>query len=287
MTEAMNELFKNDQTTKNGKTAGKRALAGTAQLVDFSNTLANKMMTVANQQIDIYKERILASQSDNVALDALIADITDEKAICDEIEILKGYDEGTLQNMLKSQQSKRSRARHNLMTQDNYKTLVAAAIAEKVIRGALGKVGIHTAGSHTGVGRATALFTEEELDALRLDQARLRAEIRNVQSKKSVAKKTEGYENTERWALLVEIEKQLMAIRDPNFKPAQHVQKQIVKVDETKNKLAELLASVDLEHMKSADKTALLAKIAAMTTSESVQEPETNEEGVNDVSAEM
>jgi hypothetical protein len=287
MTEAMNELFENNQTTKNGKTAGKRALAGTAQLVDFSSTIANKMMTVANQQIDTYKERILASQSDNAALDALIADMTDEKDICDEIEILKGYDEGTLQNMLKSQQSKRSRARHNAMTQDNYKTLVAAAVAEKVIRGALGKVGTHTAGSHTGVGRATALFTEEELDALRADQARLRAEIRNVQSKKSVAKKTEGYESTEHWALLVEIENQLMAIRDPNFKPAQHVQKQVVKVDETKNQLADLLAGIDLNHMKSADKTALLAKIAAMTAGEATQELETNEEGANDASAEL
>jgi|WetSurMetagenome_2_1015567.scaffolds.fasta_scaffold15213_2 hypothetical protein len=284
MTEAMNELFQTKEQANAMRTAGVRALAGTDQLVDFTLTVANKMLQVAGTQTEDYKDRILASQSDNVALDALIADMTDEQEICGEIEVLKLYSPEVLLGMLKSQQSKRSRARHSVMTQDNYKSLVSAAIAEKVLRGALGKnLTAHSAGgTRTGVGRSTGIFTEDELVVLKEDQMRLRAEIRNVQSKKSVAKKTEGYEETDHWKLLLEIEAQLMGIRDSGFKPAEHSPKSIVQVDRTKEELAALLAGKDISKMKAADKVELLKAIEALTE-EPVAEDTENKPATDEV----
>jgi hypothetical protein len=87
--------------------------------------------------------------------------------------------------MLKSQQSKRSRAKSKAMTLDNYTTLLTAAIAEDIIREIYNKPK-SAGGFHRAAG--TVDYTIDQLQALHDDQEALRKEIRNVQSKKSIMK---------------------------------------------------------------------------------------------------
>jgi|WetSurMetagenome_2_1015567.scaffolds.fasta_scaffold90091_1 hypothetical protein len=273
MTEAMNELFDEKETTT---TTSKRALAGTATLTDFGTKYASQIFTIVGSDLETYKESFIKSQTDNAELDKLIATTfatidNIDVALQAQVDLLKTLNNATLNGMLKSQQSKRSRARHNTMTKENYQSLVAAAIAERLIRQALGK-STTSSSSRTGTGRATALFTDDELAALALDQMSLRAEIRNVQSKQSVAKKTDGYEETDLWKLLVDIKAQLMDIRDPNFRPADHVsdvpvqiQTVTVEVDTTRIAIADLLKDVAIDKLTTKNAKALLVQISAMT----------------------
>ena len=97
------------------------------------------------------------------------------------------------------------------------------------------------------------------LQLLKEDQERLKKEIRNVQSKKSIMKsKADFSEEDERWQALLVAEEQLKAIRVSTGRT------QVVKVDETKDALAEKFADVDLEHMNAKDSKVLLAQIKEM-----------------------
>ena len=99
----------------------------------------------------------------------------------------------------------------------------------------------------------------EQLEELKEDQDRLKKEIRNVQSKKSIMKsKADFSEEDPRWQALLVAEEQLKSIRISTGRT------QVVKVDETKDALTETLADVDIEHLKAADSKELLAKIKAM-----------------------
>ena len=155
--------------------------------------------------------------------------------------------------MLKSQQSKRSRAKSKAMTMDNYKSMMAGAIAENLIRQATGKV--KSAGGARRMSGSVD-FTAEQLEELRADQEKLKKELRNVQSKKSIMKsKADFSEDDDRWQALLVAEEQLKSIRVSTG----HTQ--VVKVDETKEKLAEVLADVDPSSLKAGDSKALLAQI--------------------------
>lgn len=99
-------------------------------------------------------------------------------------------------------------------------------------------------------------FTAEQLEELRENQERLKKELRNVQSKKSIMKsKADFSEDDERWQALLVAEEQLKSIRVSTGRT------QVVKVDETKEKLAEVLADVDPSSLKAGDSKALLAQI--------------------------
>ena len=170
-----------------------------------------------------------------------------------DVEFLKQLDEQTTDGMLKSQQSKRSRAKSKTMTLDNYKSMMAGAIAENLIRLATGKTK-----SAVGARRMSGSveFTAEELEALKNDQEQLKKEIRNVQSKKSIMKsKADFTEEDPRWQALLVAEEQLKAIRVTTSRTT------VVKVDETKEKLAEVLSEVDVNSLKAGDSKSLLAKI--------------------------
>src|SRR5690606_11549012 len=81
-----------------------------------------------NDNFEEYKELIAKSKSDHGEMDELIAkafNLADGDA-----EFLKELDEATLDGMLKSQQSKRSRAKSKVMTMDNYRTMMIGAIAD-------------------------------------------------------------------------------------------------------------------------------------------------------------
>ena len=252
MTNNINEMFntvENNETTTNA-----RSLAGTAQLTSVANTLVADCMAKLSEQLDDYKELFMESQKDHNAMDKLLALLIDFDSI--DVEFISSLDEQTVDGMLKSQQSKRSRAKNKLMTMDNYKNMMAGAIAENLIRKATGK-----AKMATGIRRASGSldFTEEELEQLKEDQERLKKEIRNIQSKKSIMKAKEDFtEEDERWKRLLEVEEQLKSLRVSTRAT------RVVKVDETKEKLASAFADVDLEHIKAADSKALLAQIKEM-----------------------
>ena len=252
MTNNINEMFntvENNETTTNA-----RSLAGTAQLTSVANTLVADCMAKLSEQLDDYKELFMESQKDHNAMDKLLALLIDFDSI--DVEFISSLDEQTIDGMLKSQQSKRSRAKNKLMTMDNYKNMMAGAIAENLIRKATGKVKMAT-----GIRRASGSldFTEEELEQLKEDQERLKKEIRNIQSKKSIMKAKEDFtEEDEHWKRLLEVEEQLKSLRVSTRAT------RVVKVDETKEKLANAFADVDLEHIKAADSKALLAQIKEM-----------------------
>lgn len=248
----LNEMF--NATENNETTANARNLAGTAQLTAVANELVAQCIKTLNDDLDTYREEFTASQKDHSAMDALLAKLIDFDTV--DVEFIKALDEDTVDGMLKSQQSKRSRAKNKVMTMDNYKSMMAGAIAENLIRKATGKV--KSAGGARRMSGSVD-FTAEQLEELKEDQERLKKEIRNVQSKKSIMKsKADFSEEDERWQALLVAEAQLKAIRVSTG----HTQ--VVKVDETKEKLEEAFADVDIEHLKAADSKALLARIREM-----------------------
>lgn len=245
----INEMFnavENNETTSNA-----RNLAGTAQLTSVANELVASTIKTIDGDFENYRDAFAASQKDHSAMDALLAKLIDFDTI--DVEFIKELDETVVDGMLKSQQSKRSRAKSKAMTMDNYKSMMSGAIAENLIRKATGKV--KSAGGARRMSGSVD-FTAEQLEELREDQERLKKEIRNVQSKKSIMKsKADFSEDDERWQALLVAEEQLKSIRVSTGRT------QVVKVDETKEKLAEVLADVDPNSLKAGDSKALLAQI--------------------------
>lgn len=246
---SINEMF--NATENNEATTNARNLAGTAQLTAVANELVAQCIKTLNDNLEEYRDEFTASKSDHSAMDALLAKLIDFDTI--DVEFIKELDEATVDGMLKSQQSKRSHAKSKAMTMDNYKSMMAGAIAENLIRKATGKV--KSAGGARRMSGSVD-FTAEQLEELREDQERLKKELRNVQSKKSIMKsKADFSEDDERWQALLVAEEQLKSIRVSTG----HTQ--VVKVDETKEKLAEVLADVDPSSLKAGDSKALLAQI--------------------------
>ena len=249
---SINELF---GTTEN--TVGRHGLPGTAELTAIASAAAHRIVKAMEAEIDIYRPRIQKSSVDAKELDALI----DEFRPLHEIDAehpLANLDDEMVESMLKSQQSKRSRAKAKAMTLDNYITLMTAAIAEDIIRDVYNKP--KSAG---GFQRATGNvdYTIEQLEALGNDQEALRREIRNIQSKKSIMKSKADFDESDpRWHALLKAEQQLKDMRVGGRGSS------VIEVDKTKDALAELLAGADISKMKSADAHALLARIAALTS---------------------
>ena len=249
---SINEMF--NATENNETTTNSRSLAGTAQLTTVANELAAECIKKLDDSFEEYREDFEASKHDHSAMDALLAKLLDYDTV--DVEFIKELEEATVDGMLKSQQSKRSRAKSKAMTMDNYKSMMTGAIAENLIRKATGKV--KSAGGARRMSGSVD-FTAEQLEELKEDQERLKKEIRNVQSKKSIMKsKADFSEEDPRWQALLVAEEQLKSIRVSTGRT------QVVKVDETKDALAEKFAEVDLEHLKASESKELLAQIRAM-----------------------
>lgn len=261
---SINELFE----TKNGATTvNARNLPGTAELTNLASNLAGAILESMEADIETYRPRIQQSSVDNNELDKLINELIPEYA--EEAEFLKELDDSVVDGILKSQQSKRSRARSKTMTLDNYCTLLTAAIAETIIRETTGR----SKSSH-GFGRqaGTVDYTGAQLEMLAADQEALRKEIRNVQSKKSIMKsKADFNESDERWLSLLKAEQQLKDLRVST--------ERVVHVDKTKDAISELLAGQDISKLKSAEAHELLEHIAALAAgNESTVDNDTAEE---------
>lgn len=248
---SINELF---GTTAN-VTGSTRSLPGTAELTSIAHAAAVRIMNAMEADIEAYKPRIQKSTSDSRELEAILDELLDYSI--DDDSILRNLDDETVEGMLKSQQSKRSRTKGKAMTLDNYVTLLTAAIAEHILRDIYNKP--KSAGGYTRTA-GTVDYTGAQLEMLAADQEALRREIRNIQSKKSIMKsKADFSESDERWLMLLKAEQQLKDLKTNSHAP------QVVEVDKTKDALSELLAGKDISKMKSADAHELLARIAAMT----------------------
>lgn len=261
----INNLFATDNNTT---TVSNRGLSGTAQLTSVASNLANEILQVMNSNIDEYAEDIKKSQVDNNAMDTLIEKVYKLENV--DVDFLKELDEDTIDGMLKSQQSKRSRSKSKAMTMDNYRTLMTGAIAENLIRLATGKEK-HAGGPRRMAGSVD--YTIEQLQELSEDQERLKKEIRNVQSKKSIMKsKADFDESDERYQALLKAEQQLKDMRVSGSN--------IVEVDTTKNALTDMMAGVDIHNLKAAEAKELLEKLAGLAhkdASEDVEESEVTE----------
>jgi hypothetical protein len=248
---SINELFgTNIETTTNART-----LAGTAALTQVASAGASCAIRRMEADIENYRDRIALSATDSAELDKLIDEL---KPLVDieSDDPLRFLDEDTVESMLKSQQSKRSRAKGKAMTLDNYKTLMTAAIAEDILRELYNKP--KQAGG--AKRRGSVEFTAEQLDALSADQVQLRKEIRNIQSKKSIMKsKADFDESSEAWQQLLTVESMLKGLRVGGRSST------VVEVDTTKDALADVLEGVDIEHLKAADAKELLARISELS----------------------
>lgn len=253
-------------TTTEGAQNSNRELSGTAQLTSIASNLANEILQSMNSSIEEYAEDIKASQRDNNAMDKLIERVHPLADV--DVEFLKELSEETIEGMLKSQQSKRSRCKSKAMTMDNYRALMTGAIAENLIRLATGKEK-HSVGTRRMAGSVD--YTIEQLEQLAEDQERLKKEIRNVQSKKSIMKsKADFDESDERYQALLKAEQQLKDMRISGSS--------IVEVDTTKNALTELLTGADIHNMKAADAKKLLEQIQALTHIETAEDIEESTE---------
>lgn len=246
----MNELFetKTMETTTNG-----RSLAGTATLTRLAENIATNIIKAMEENITEYNDRIKLSVSDSKELDKIIDELGEINP--DDAQFLMELDEATIDGMLKSQQSKRSRSKSKTMTLNNYKTYMTAAVAENIIRLVTGKPKTYTV-ARTALG--TVDYTIEQLEMLGADQDALKKEIRNIQSKKSIMKSKADFDETsERWQALLKAEQQL---KDLRIGTTTHY----VEVDTTKDKLTEMLAETDVSKLKADDARELLEAISKM-----------------------
>ena len=248
---SINELF--GTTTATSLTANARTLPGTMELTDVATKFAHAIIHTMEADIENYRDRLQASTTDSNELQNIIEELMPEYN--GEADFLKDLSDETVDSLLKSQQSKRSRAKSKAMTLDNYSVMMTAAIAEKLIRDVTGRT--RSAGNY-GRQSGTVDYTIEQLEALGADQEALRREIRNIQSKKSIMKSKAGFdESDERWLALLKAEQQLKDLR-------QTAAPITVEVDTTKNALAEMLDGVDITKMKSADAHEMLEAIREM-----------------------
>jgi hypothetical protein len=203
--------------------------------------------------IENYKPRIQESFTDSKALDNLIDELGEINP--DDAQFLAELDASTVDSMLKSQQSKRSRSKSKAPTLENYRTLMTAAIAENIIRMVIGKP--KSSGGYHGGGN-TVDYTIEQLEMFGADQDALRKEIRNIQSKKSIMKsKADFDESDERWLSLLKAEQQLKDLRVGATTT-------YVEVDRTKDALLEMFAETDISKLKADEARELLEAINAM-----------------------
>jgi hypothetical protein len=109
-------------------------------------------------------------------------------------------------------------------------------------------------------------FNDEQLAFLTDNQDELKRELRNIQSKKSIAKSKDGFsEDSEHWVALLEAEAALKAIRVNTGRT------KTVVVDTTKDALAALIAE-NLPPKEFAKRVKELTQVQ-----EPVVEPETDE----------
>lgn len=262
----MTNLF----TTEQGAvTSGANKLNITASLTNVASGIASVVIEGLIERVEnddtkeTYTKLFEDSKVDNDVLDSMIDQFHDLSVV--NIDFLKAEDEDTLDRALKSQQSKRSRTKTKNMTADNYKQLVTAAVSENLIRLALGK----PKGTGGAVSGGSSSLTEEEIKKLTGDVAAINKAIRNVQSKKSIAKsKLDFDETSERYQSFLAIEKQLKQMRAE----ANGVQStEATEALEKQEKLKELLVNVNSKDLKLGEARSMIDQIQELIKDDEVE----------------
>lgn len=236
-----------------GNAAASRGLQKTAELTYEANAIAKNVLQIVLNDVE-YREAIVNSQKNSDAMDKLISDLYEITE--NDYGFLKDAAAEELEKMLKSQQSKRSRTKSMPMTLENYTNLMTASAAELLLRAAMG---IPKGASGSGLRKSSVGYSDEELEALANNQEALTKAIRNVQSKKSIAKSKAGFdENSDYFQELLLVEEQLKALREKAQPVNQELFAKAGKVDEVN----ELLKDVgDVENMNESDSKSLLDRI--------------------------
>ena len=249
----LKELFANNNNTSKEVANRSNQLGSTAELTRISTDIAREILKRAEADAEKYQAKIIESQQSHDVMDQLINEIYDLTTV--DIEFLKAESKEVLDRMIKSQQSKRSRAKSKEMTLDNYLAMLTGAVAENLLRIAANKP--KSAGGG-GARRGTVTYSEEELEAFKNDPEALRKALRNIQSKKSIYKSKADFDpESERWKELLKTEEQLKAIRDGQTAEAE-------KAIEKTSQLEEMLATVDPKDLKAADAKDMLESIKQM-----------------------
>jgi hypothetical protein len=250
-------------SSSNAATSRGNQKLATADLTAMASTLANDIISELDKADNITKYQALfdKSRTDNDSLDLLIETVSPISNI-ENIKFLVDVGEEELDKMLRSQQSKRSRSKNkDGFTLEDYKTMLTAAIAEGLIRKAMGKP--------KGAGGASfdgSDFTEKQIEEFKADEETLAKAIRNVQSKKSIMKYKNGFDETsDQWQHLLSQEAFLKNLRDNN-KPV--ITPEIEDALTAKEEAEKLLASVeDIGNLSTEDSTALFNKLKEILAS--------------------
>lgn len=217
--------------------SGANQLNKTAHLTNIAQRIATEILNTVMTNKEEYANKVKASQQSHDAMDDLIGELyTISK---DDYKFLQSESSETLEKMIRSQQSKRSRAKSKVMTRENYLTMLTGAVAELLLRDAAGKPKSSGGGAVMGeIG-----FSAEDLEKLAQFPEDLKKAIRNIQSKKSIMKSKAGFDPQDvRWQQLLRAEQQLKEVRDQGNAAAT---KKAQEVIDKQKQLEEMLAATD------------------------------------------
>lgn len=212
-------------------------LRATADLTKLSEMLARDILQEITGNSQEFEDAIVASKRSHDAMDDLINQVNPLGTV--NIEFLTSLDEEELEKMLRSQQSKRSRAKaKEPMTFEVYTTMMVAAVAENLLRLAAKKPK-----NSGGAALGDLGMSDEDYIKLAEDPEELKKAIRNVQSKKSIMKSKQGFsEDNPRWQQLLEQEERLKNLRDQKAAIRDEELKALKEEAEAKRKAEEILA---------------------------------------------
>lgn len=245
-----NEIFSTPEGSSNKEVT---VLSKTADLSVLARQQAESFIESLK---DVEQERVEASFTDYSILESLIQEVIDNA----NVSSIEGADTLEVKRMLKSQASSKSHNKKKLVETKAfgyYKAYAQAAIAESLLRKAYNIP--RTSFGSVNASRTSITYSEEELEALKKDQHKLRAVIRNVQSKKCIEKKKDNYEESERYQQILDAETQLFSIRT-NVEPKESLRNQllnnVVMPDGTT-----LSSLPEIESLKKPELISLLQKI--------------------------
>src|SRR5690606_34232225 len=112
MMQMLKELFASNNTNQE-VTNKSNQLDNTANLTRISADIAREILKRAEADAEKYQTKIVESQKSHDVMDQLINEIYDLTTV--DIDFLKAESEEVLDRMIKSQQSKRSRAKSKEM----------------------------------------------------------------------------------------------------------------------------------------------------------------------------
>lgn len=259
------------ETTEHGTvTNGAGALNLTAALTNVASDIADTVMEQMSANSAKYEPLFEASKTDSNVLDDLIEELADLQKV--KIDFLKEEETDVLERALKSQQSKRSRSKSKAMTAANYKSMMVAAVSELLIRLAMGK----PKGTNVGSPGGKSTLSDDDLNKLRGDVAAINKAIRNVQSRKSIAKsKLDFDEQGERYQEMLALEAQLKRLRDE----ANGIQDvAATEAMEKQEQIKDLLVNVNSKDLKLGDARALIEQVQSLVGSHEEYSATTEEE---------